>query len=211
MSFITLNQGTTVQVQQQPQAGGVTRRIFQAIGNLWFDIQRVAGSETTLETPTAVAAIRGTTGEQDVPNDTQSTHALNEGEQQITEVVTQQSVTLRAGQRVTAIRGVGFTPIVALLAALTQPTVGGAGGGAGGAGGAGGGAGGAGAGAGGAAGGAAAGAATTAATTTVSAVTTTAIVAGTAGLGVLATEAVTRREEPPVASGSVPLNPPGGG
>jgi hypothetical protein len=90
---------------------------------MWFRIQRVTGTQTTLETPTAVAAIRGTEGTQDVPNDNQSTHALTEGEEQITEVVTQQSVTIRTGQRVTAIRGVGFTPVVALIAALTQPLV----------------------------------------------------------------------------------------
>ena len=94
----------------------------------------MTGTETTLETPTAVAAIRGTQGTQEVPNDNQSTHALNEGVEQITEVVTQQSVTINSGQRVTAIRGIGFTPIVALVAAITQPSVtagGAAGGGAG--------------------------------------------------------------------------------
>jgi hypothetical protein len=205
VSYITLNQGTTVQVQEQAQAGTVSRRIFQAIGNLWFNITRAAGAETTLETPTAVAAIRGTEGSQDVPNDTQSTHALNDGEQLITEVVTQQSVTIRSGQRVTAIRGVGFTPIVALIAALTQPTVGagGAGGGAAG--------GGAGAGAGaGAAGGAAAGAAT-AATTTVSAVTATVVVAGGTLATVVATQAIARADDPESASAFIPLNPPGGG
>src|SRR5438067_3350354 len=114
------------------QAGTVSRRLYQALGSLWFNITKAAGVQTTLETPTAVAAIRGTAGTQDVPNDNQSTHALNEGVEQITELVTQQSVTIRSGQRVTAIRGVGFTPIVALLAAIAQPAIGG-GGGAGGA------------------------------------------------------------------------------
>src|SRR5262249_11329098 len=132
-SVLTLSEGTTIQVQQRMQAGTISRRITQAIGSMWFSITRAAGTQTTLETPTAVAAIRGTEGTQDVPNPTQSTHALNDGVEQKTEVVTSQSVTIRSGQRVTAIRGVGFTPIVALLAAITQPTVGTAGGGGGGA------------------------------------------------------------------------------
>src|SRR5215831_1260001 len=154
-SVLTLSEGTTIQIQQRMQAGTISRRITQAIGSMWFSITRAAGTQTTLETPTAVAAIRGTEGTQDVPNDTQSTHALNDGVERITEVVTSQSVTIRSGQRVTAIRGVGFTPVVALLAAIAQPAVGTAGGGPGAGGG--GAAGGAGGGAGGAAGGGAAG------------------------------------------------------
>ena len=82
------------------------------------------------------------------PNETQSTHALNEGLEDITERITQQTVTITDGQQVTAIRGVGFTPIVALLALIPRPGIGGGGGAAGG-GGAGGGAAGGGAGAGG--------------------------------------------------------------
>src|SRR5207302_7274926 len=113
-SLITLSEGTIVQIQQQMQAGTLQRRLTQAIGNLWFSITKAAGTQTTLETPTAVAAIRGTEGTQDVPNFTQSTHALAEGLEQITEVVTQQSVTLRPGQRVTAFRGIGFSAITAL-------------------------------------------------------------------------------------------------
>ncbi len=207
LSQITLTEGTTIQVQQQMQAGTLTRRITQAIGSIWFNITRTAGTQTTLETPTAVAAIRGTQGEQDVPNDTQSTHALNEGVEQITEVITQQSVTIRSGQRVTAIRGVGFTPIVALLAAITQPIVG-AGGAGGGGGAAGGGAGGAAGGA--AAGGAAAGAATASTVTTVAAVSASAVAAGT---GVIAAVVPTVARKQPSASESAPspLNPPGGG
>src|SRR5437762_9985640 len=54
----------------------------------------------------------------------QSTHALNEGIEQITEIVTQQSVTITAGQRVTAIRGIGFGPVTSLSAAIPQPAVG---------------------------------------------------------------------------------------
>ena len=123
-STITLTPGTTVQIQQQAQAGNITRRITEYLGNIWFNIQRVTGLETTLETPTAVAAIRGTQGTQEVPNDMQSTHALNEGSEQITEIVTQQSVTITAGQRVTAIRGIGFGPVTSLSAAIPQPAVG---------------------------------------------------------------------------------------
>jgi hypothetical protein len=210
-SQLTLQEGTTIQIQQQMGANTVSRKVTQAIGNLWFSIQRVTGTQTALETPTAVAAIRGTEGTQAVPNDTQSTHALNEGIEQITELVTSTSVTIRSGQRVTAIRGVGFTPIVALLAAITQPVVG-AGGGGGGAGGGGAAAGG---GAGGGAAGGAAGAATGAATaaTTVSTVAST--VAATAATGVALTTAtlvpvVASNGTTRTASSSSPLNPPGG-
>lgn len=202
-SVLTLSEGTTIQIQQRMQAGIISRRITQAIGSMWFSITRAAGTQTTLETPTAVAAIRGTEGTQDVPNDRQSTHALNDGVEQITEVVTSQSVTIRSGQRVTAIRGVGFTPVVALLAAIAQPTVGATGGG----GGAGGGAGG-----GGAAGGAA-GAATGATASTVS--TVASITAAVASAGALTAAAVVpvvaSRGTPNPASSTAPLNPPGGG
>jgi hypothetical protein len=142
-----------------------------------------------------------------VPNDTQSTHALNEGIEQITEVVTQQSVTIRSGQRVTAIRGVGFTPIVALLAAIAQPLVAGGGGGAGGGAGGGGGVAGGGAAAGGAAGGAA-GVATASTVTTVAAVGAGAIAATTGAIAALVPN-VARQNE--AASQTIPLNPPGGG
>jgi hypothetical protein len=141
-----------------------------------------------------------------VPNDTQSTHSLQQGIEDITEVVTGQTVTIRDGQRVTAIRGVGFTPVVALLAALTQPTIGGggAGGGAPG-GGVAGGAGGA------VGGGAAASAAGAAAASTVSTVATVAGVAITSATAVLGATAPVFDNAPPKASSSVPLNPPGGG
>ena len=202
-SVLTLSEGTTIQIQQRMQAGTISRRITQAIGSMWFSITRAAGTQTTLETPTAVAAIRGTEGTQDVPNDRQSTHALNDGVEQITEVVTSQSVTIRSGQRVTAIRGVGFTPVVALLAAIAQPTVGATGGG----GGAGGGAGG-----GGAAGGAA-GAATGATASTVS--TVASVTAAVASAGALTAAAVVpvvaSKGTPNPASSTTPLNPPGGG
>jgi hypothetical protein len=195
-SVITLSEGTTVLIQQRSQANTVTRQITQAIGSLWFSIQRVAGTQTTLSTPTAVAAIRGTEGTQDVPNNTQSTHALNEGIEQVTEVVTSQSVTIRTGQRVTAIRGVGFTPIVALLAAIAQPAV---------------------------AGGTAVGpptgvpggaaTATGAAASTVSSVATVAATASTAGLTAAAAAVLpnTVGNNPAPASATTPLNPPGGG
>src|SRR5262249_45139773 len=117
-------------ISERQVSGGVQRTISQFLGNLWFNISKATGAGgTTLQTPTAVAAIRGTTGTQDVPNPDQSTHALQEGLEQITENVTQQSVLLRHGQRVTAIRGVGFTPVVALIGALIQPVIGGGGGG----------------------------------------------------------------------------------
>jgi hypothetical protein len=61
-SVITLTEGSTIQIQQQVRAGTVTRRITQYTGTLWFRIQRVTGTQTTLETPTAVAAIRGAAG-----------------------------------------------------------------------------------------------------------------------------------------------------
>ena len=78
-SIVTLNQGTTIQIQEQMRGGTVSRRITQAIGNLWFRIQNVTGTQTTLETPTAVAAIRGTEGTQDVPNNIVTDYAVNEG------------------------------------------------------------------------------------------------------------------------------------
>jgi hypothetical protein len=199
-SVLTLSEGTTIQIQQRMQAGTISRRITQAIGSMWFSITRAAGTQTTLETPTAVAAIRGTEGTQDVPNDTQSTHALNDGVEQITEVVTSQSVTIRSGQRVTAIRGVGFTPIVALLAAIAQPTVGAGGGGN--------------AAGGGGAGGGAAGTATGATTATASTVSTVAtITAAAASAGALTAAAivpVVASRGPSPASSTIPLNPPGG-
>lgn len=100
------------------------RTITQSLGNMWFNIQKATGTRTNLVTPTAVAAIRGTQGLQEVPNDSQSTHSLTEGIEEITEMVTQQTITIRDGQRVTAVKGVGFTAIQALLAALGQSSFG---------------------------------------------------------------------------------------
>jgi hypothetical protein len=199
-STLTLEQGTTVIVQEQPSQGGVLRTIQQTIGNVWFNIQRVTGTRTNLSTPTAVAAIRGTEGLQEVPNDTQSTHSLQQGIEDITEIVTGQTVTIRDGQRVTAIRGVGFTPVVALLAALTQPTIGGGAPGGGVAGGGGGAVG----------GGAAASAASAATASTVSTVATVAGVGITSATAVLAAASVFDKEQPK-ASSSLPLSQPGGG
>ena len=152
-SLINLDVGTTVVIEEEQQPTGILRRIGQTLGSLFFDIQEVAGTETELTTPTAVAAIRGTEGKQLVPNDTQSTHQLNEGLQQITENITGQSATITGGQQVIAIRGVGLGVITALVAPAIQAAVGSGVGGAGGAGGGGAGAGGGGAGGGGAAGG----------------------------------------------------------
>ena len=209
-SLINLDVGTTVVIEEQQQPTGILRRIGQTLGSLFFDIQQVLGTETELTTPTAVAAIRGTEGRQLVPNDTQSTHALNEGIEDITENITQQTVTLTDGQQVTALRGVGFTPIVAMLAVAAPATVGGGGGGAaGGGGGAGGGAAGAGGGAAGAAGGAA-GAAAGAATSTISTVATVAAAAGTAAGSALAINQITQAAQPDPASASqAALNRPG--
>ncbi len=210
-SLISLDVGTTVTLEEQPQPTGIFRRITQGLGNLFFDIQQVVGTETSLETPTAVAAIRGTEGNQIVPNETQSTHALNEGLEDITERITQQTVTITDGQQVTAIRGVGFTPIVALLALIPRPGIGGGGGAAGG-GAAGGGAGaGAGAGAGGAAGGAA-GAAAGAATSTVTSVASVAAATAATAAGVTAAVVIpTTSDEPePEDTATVPLSRPGG-
>src|SRR5438132_9684241 len=209
-SIITLDAGTTVTITERRAAGGIQRTIQQFIGYIWFNIQSVTGTTTTLQTPTAVAAIRGTEGTEEVPNPNQSTHSLNEGVEQVTEIVTQQSVIVRSGQRVTAIRGVGFAPILGLAALIPKPGVGaGGGGGAGGVGGAAGGA------APGAAGGAAA--ATTAAAGTVAAgatvSTVVSVVAASVSAGALVTAAVipavTHKKEKPTP-GHGPLNPPGG-
>jgi hypothetical protein len=175
---------------------------------MWFNIQRVTGTRTNLSTPTAVAAIRGTEGLQEVPNDTQSTHSLQQGVEDITEIVTGQTVTIRDGQRVTAIRGVGFTPVVALLAALTQPTIGGGGGAAGGGAPGGGVAGGGGGAVGGGAAASAAGAATA---STVSTVATVAGVTITGATAALSAAAPVFDKEQPKASNSLPLSQPGGG
>ena len=206
-SLISLDVGTTVTIEEQPQPTGIFRRITQGLGNLFFDIQQVVGTETSLETPTAVAAIRGTEGTQIVPNETQSTHALNEGLEDITERITGQTVTITDGQQVTAIRGVGFTPIVALLALIPRPGIGGGGGG----GGAAGGGAGAGAGAGGAAGGAA-GAAAGAATSTVTSVASVAAATAATAAGVTAAVVIpTTADEPaPEDTATVPLSRPGG-
>ncbi len=215
-SLISLDVGTTVTIEEQPQPTGIFRRISQGLGNLFFDIQQIAGTETTLETPTAVAAIRGTEGTQVVPNETQSTHALNEGLEDVTERITQQTVTITDGQQVTAIRGVGFTPIVALLALIPRPGVaGGGGGGAAGGGGAGGGAAGGGAGAGAGAGGAAggaAGAAAGAATSTVTSVASVAAATAATAAGVTAAVVIptTASEPAPEDTATVPLSRPGG-
>jgi FecR-like protein len=193
-SVITLIEGTTIRVQQQMMANTITRRITQYIGSIWFNISRSTGTQTTLETPTAVAAIRGTQGTQDVPNDSQSTHELNEGLEQITENVTNQSVTLHAGQQVTAYKGIGFGSVLALAAAITQPLVGG------------------GAAAAPAQGGGltaqGSGIGTSSTVTTVAVVTATAV-AVTAGV-VAAIVPVAARKTPP-ADHTTPLNPPGGG
>ena len=207
-SIIKLDLGTVVSIAERPAPGGFLRSISQSIGTLWFNVQRVTGTRTNLSTPTAVAAIRGTTGLQEVPNDTQSTHALEEGIEDITEIVTQQTVTIRDRQRVTAIRGVGFTPVVALLAALTQPAIGAGGGGGGGA---------AGGGGGGVAGGGAGAASSTASAagistaSTVSTVATVTAVSVTTATTVIAATAPLLDKEQPRASGSLPLDTPGGG
>ena len=226
-SLINLDVGTTVVIEEQQQPTGILRRIGQSLGALFFNVQEVVGTETELTTPTAVAAIRGTEGRQLVPNDTQSTHQLNEGIQDITENITQQTVTLTDGQQVTAIRGVGFTIIVAMAGIVGPAAFGGGGGAAGGggggaagggggaagggggaAGGAGGGAAGAGGGAAGAAGGAA-GAAAGAATSTVSAVATAAVSVGTAAGGAALIRQVVLTQQKDVASDSAPLLSPG--
>ena len=191
-SLINLDVGTTVVIEEQQQPTGILRRIGQTLGSLWFDIQQVAGTETELTTPTAVAAIRGTEGRQLVPNDTQSTHALTEGIQDITENITQQTVTITDGQQVTAIRGVGFGPIVVAAAALLArgPIPGTGGGAAGGA----------------------AGAAAGAATSTVSTIATVAAATVAPIGGGIAAAVIAATVEPDrTASASAPLNFPGGG
>ncbi len=118
-SLIRLDVGANVTIQERPTpSGGILRTINQYIGNLWFNIKRQTGTATHLETPTAIAAIRGTQGWQEVPDDSHSTHALTVGVEQITERVTQQTVTIHGGEEVTAIRGVGFTAITAIAALL---------------------------------------------------------------------------------------------
>jgi hypothetical protein len=208
-SIITLDVGTTVTISERPAAGGIQRTIQQFIGYIWFNFQHVNGTATTLQTPTAVAAIRGTEGTEEVPNDNQSTHSLNEGVEQLTELVTRQSGTIRSGQRITAIRGVGFAPIIGLAALIPKPGVA-----------AGGGGGVAGGGAAGAAGGAATGAATATAATAAaggaaaaSSTAAVSVVAASVTAGALVTAAVipvvTHTKEKP-STGHAPLNPPGG-
>jgi hypothetical protein len=196
-SLITMDVGTVVLIEESEQpGGGILRRLSQTAGSLWFNIQAVIGKQTDLETPTAVAAIRGTEGTQLVPNETQSTHGLDDGVQQITENITQTSVTLNAGEIVTAIRGVGFTPIAALLVAIPRPGVGGGAAGGGGAGAAGG------------AAGTAAGASTATVSSVASVATATAVAAGAAAAtAVVATQA---GDEPEVSDPSPPLSLPGG-
>jgi hypothetical protein len=213
-SIVTMNPGTIVVVSERQVAGGIQRTISQILGNLWFNITKATGAGgTTLQTPTAVAAIRGTIGTQDVPNPDQSTHALQEGLEQITENVTQQSIVLRPGQRVTAIRGIGFTPVVAIIGALIQPVIGGGGGGAGGGGGGGGGV------AGGGVAGGAGGATTAAAGASVASATASSIsslAATFTSIGLSAGAAVATAAIPlAVPSGTtsttnIPLVPPGG-
>lgn len=119
-SVLRLDIGANITVEERPApSGGVLRLINQYIGNLWFNIKRVTGTETQLATPTAVAAIRGTEGWQEAPDETHSTHGLTDGVEEITERVTQQKVTIHGGQQVTAIRGVGFSAITAVAALLT--------------------------------------------------------------------------------------------
>jgi hypothetical protein len=209
-SLVSLNPGTTVVITERAAPAGIQRTITQVIGSLWFNITRLTGSSTTLTTPTAVAAIRGTQGTQDVPGPDQSTHALDNGVEDITENITGQTVTIRDGQRVTAIRGIGFAPIVAFVGALAQPIFAAQGGGGGGVAGGGG----AGAGAGGA------GAATGAATASVATVTATSVSSLAASVASVALPAVgatvtaaipyAANNNVPTKSGSDPLSPPGG-
>jgi hypothetical protein len=212
-SIIELRPGTQVTVQEQMERGGLLRSISQVAGSLWFSIARATqgGTPTRLQTTTAVAAIRGTEGLNTDNADVSTTFALTDGEEDLTELLTGSSVTIRGGQTVTAIRGVGFGAITALIAAI-GPTVGGAGpGGAGGAGGAGGGAGGGAAGAG---AGAGAGAATTTTTAAASAASTVSSVAAAAAAAAAATTAglLPGALEDPPASPNLPfLSCPGTG
>jgi hypothetical protein len=201
-SLVTLDVGTVLLIEERddPAAGGLFRRLTQTAGSIWFSITSFAegGTRTELETPTAVAAIRGTDGAQLVPNETESTHAIDEGIEDVTERITGEMVTLTDGQIVTAIRGVGFTPVAALIAAIPRPAVG-TGGGPGAAGGA---------------AGTAAGA-TTASVSTVAAVTATtgatAAVATVAALTANQTDDVGDADAPTgEPDDDTPLNPPGG-
>jgi hypothetical protein len=222
-SVVTMNPGTIVIISERQVAGGVQRTISHYLGNLWFNITKATGGGgTTLQTPTAVAAIRGTTGTQDVPNPDQSTHALEEGLEQLTENVTQSSILLRPHQRVTAIRGLGFTPVVAIIGALVQPAIGAGGGGGGVAGGGGGGiaggGGGAAGGGAGAGGGVGAGASSAAAGSVASATATSvsSLAASITSVGISAGAAAVTSTIPLTqsstssTSGSGPLSPPGG-
>jgi len=115
---------STVTITERRAAGGIQRTIQQFIGYIWFNIQSVTGTTTTLQTPTAVAAIRGTEGTEEVPNPNQSTHSLNEGVEQVTEVVTQQSVhnSQRAADNSHPRRR--FRTILGLAALIPKPGVG---------------------------------------------------------------------------------------
>jgi len=203
-------------ITERPITNGIQRTVQQFLGSLWFNITKATGgSGTTLQTPTAVAAIRGTTGTQDVPNPDQSTHALQEGIEQITENVTGQSVTIRGGQLVTAIRGVGFTPIVAIVGAIVQPTIGGGGGGVGGGVGGGAAGGGGASGAGGAGGGVAGGCsatsvATAQVTTSSLAASVTSVAIPAAAAGATASVPLVGNAKAPSGNSNGPLSPPGG-
>jgi len=216
-SVITLRPGTDVTIKEEVQPAGLLRSISQAAGTLWFSITKATGTQTKLSTPTAVAAIRGTEGQQTVDEALagSTTYALTEGIEEIQENLTGSRVTIRGGQTVIAIRGVGFTVVSALVAAI-GPSVGGAGpggpgggagGGAGGAGGAGGGAAAAGAGAG---AGAAAATTTTAAVTAASTITTVASVAVTTAVPAAAAAIVPQASNGPAGtSESPPFSFPG--
>jgi hypothetical protein len=206
-SIIILRPGTQVTIQEQPQAGGFLRTISQYAGSLYFSIARLAdgGTPTSLSTPTAVAAIRGTEGENtDNPN-VSTTFALQFGEEDLEETLTGSRATLRAGQTITAFRGVGFGAITALAAALV-PGVGGAGpGGAGGAGGGAGGAGGGAAGAGGAGGGAAAATTTTTTAASTAASTISTVATGLAAAAAPAAGTIIANNQDEPASPSLPF------
>ncbi len=79
-TLLRLGENTEVRLQQTEDQNGV----FVAIGRLWARIKKLFGrSKFEVETPAAVAGVRGTTLRVDVRADGESTVAVDEGEAEV--------------------------------------------------------------------------------------------------------------------------------
>jgi len=79
---VRASEQTRVGIAQGPKEGGLLRTIEVTLGNLWFKVNKatqVADARTEFQTPTAVAAVRGTEGEIGVAADGHSQFALSTG------------------------------------------------------------------------------------------------------------------------------------